>query len=114
MALPVPLLPGLFEVLVPNLLRDGDHALVEPLVVRLVAADQEHGLARRIEGVECSQRIALGLGAQFPQREGRPLDRARVRKAEYDPEGFKEPDGLGDPILLSFGEAVVPNPKFRP
>lgn len=90
-------------------IRFRHHFVVEALITRLVAADQQDGVAQRIEGKESSKRSALVLGPQFFHiGVTRSFDRVGVRPGQRRTELHQKLDARPEPLLLGLFEPVPP------
>src|SRR5690606_10604454 len=81
---------GCLQVFAPQPLRERDHRFVESVVTGLVAADQQDGLACRIEGVKAPYWAPARLNTKLTQRERGVVDGARVREAQMDAAGLQK------------------------
>jgi hypothetical protein len=57
------------ELLLPDAFAGGNHFLVEAVITRLIATEQQHGLAFGVEGVENTNGTATRLDAKLPKGE---------------------------------------------
>jgi hypothetical protein len=82
--------------------------LIEAIVPRLVAPNQQYSLPLRIEDVEDPEWTACRLNPKLPQTDTRASDRTAKRKSEAHSTFCQGVHNRCDIILLPFFQAVPP------